>query len=192
MSSPTLGIVCSVLQREVAYLEQQQSFSIEFMYLDSMLHMYPDKLETRQDQLVREQLALGKRVLLVYGDCHPTIIQLGQQANVVRTKGVNCCELLLGKEEFRRYLKLGAFFLIPEWAVRWRTVFGKELGLNREVARAMMGDLHTRLLYLDTGLVEVPRKELDEMSDYCGLPWESVQIDLSVLRQKIEAALEEF
>jgi hypothetical protein len=107
---------------------------------------------------------------------------------VARTRGVNCCSLLLGRAAYRELLRAGVFFLLPEWVARWEEVFARELGLNRENARTLMQEMHCRLVYLDTGLVPVPTGVLHACAAFCGLPCEVRSTPLEFLHQAIQDA----
>ncbi|MFQ5435841.1 MAG: DUF1638 domain-containing protein, partial [Anaerolineae bacterium] len=126
--------------------------------------------------LLQEERQQAQQVLVLYGDCHPDMHQQERLPGVARIEGLNCPEILLGQERYRALRKEGVFFLMPEWTVRWREIFQDELGLSREVARDFMGEMHTRLLYLDTGIMPLPQKHLRAVSDYTGLPWEVMAV----------------
>lgn len=170
-------LCCSIFKEEIEELRKEGLFDGEVEYLTSMLHLYPKKL----DIVLIKELAKNtdEDTVLVYGDCCPTMLDFTTKDHTSRTKGRNCCELLLGTEEFRKHLKAGAFFLMPEWVIRWREIFEEFLELNRDVAQDMMTHLHKYFLYVDSGRQEEPTKLLDEISEYFTLPWKSIKIDLS-------------
>ena len=175
MSETTPGPVClscSVFQREIEALRASGRIDMPVRFLGSMLHMAPDRLQVRVEAAMDEERARGGLPILAYGDCCPRMVDLDSQAGVARTRGLNCCEVILGRERYRSLRKEGVFFVMPEWALRWREVFQSELGLSGEVASSFMRDMHTRLLYVDTGLMPVPETHLAELSAFTGLPWE--------------------
>jgi len=190
LGNPVVVLCCAVFQAEVESLRQAHWPDLIMRYQSSMLHMKPEKLAIRLDKLVKEELRQGNEVLLVYGDCCMDMAALTAQPGVVRTSGNNCCDLLLGNAEYRRLAHTGAFFLFPEWARRWHHIFSVELGLNQINATGLMGDMHKKLIYLDTGLVPVPVTELQECAHYCGLPWELLHVPLEPLRAAIQDALD--
>ncbi len=151
-----------------------------------MMHMHPEQLASSLQPSLDDELKLGHGVVLIYGDCCPRMATLEAMPGVARTRGKNCCELLLGREEYRRLSHEGAFFLIPEWARRWKEVFAKELGLNRANATELMREMHSKLVYLDTGLAPVPEDTLKECAEYCGLPYEVRPVSLERLRLSVE------
>lgn len=189
-SQPTIVMICcSVFRAEVESLWQTHWPNLALRFQDSMLHMKPERLALQLDSLVEEELNQGHRVVLVYGDCCARMAALEARLGVVRTRGQNCCELLLGHDEYRGLSHEGAFFLLPEWTRRWQDVFATELGLSHENAASLMRDMHRRLVYLDTGVVPVPDDALRACAEYCGLPWEVRPASLDTLRATVQEAL---
>lgn len=182
-------ICCSVLQAEVESLRDVHWPDRKLIFLPSMMHMHPERLALSLESELDAVLKQGYGAVLIYGDCCARMTALEALPGVVRTSGKNCCELLLGPGEYRRLLHQGVFFLIPEWARRWKEIFAKELGLNRDNATSLMQEMHRKLIYLDTGLAPVPGKELHECAEYCGLPYEVLQVSLGHLHSAIEEAL---
>jgi hypothetical protein len=191
MCAKPVMICCAVFEAEVKALWKNHWPDIVIRFQNSMLHMRPAKLATRLELLIEEELAQEHQVVLIYGDCCLQMTALVSRPGVVRTRGNNCCAMFLGRDEYRRFSREGAFFLFPEWTHRWRHIFTVELGLNQENATSLMSDMHRKLVYLDTGVVPVPIKDLQECSQYCGLPYEVHQVSLEPLRVAIEEALHE-
>jgi len=182
-------ICCSVLRAEVESLCQTHWPDQRLRFLPSMMHMHPERLASSLRSVLDGELVGGRGVVLIYGDCCPLMTTLEAMPGVVRTRAKNCCGLLLGSVEYRRLSHERVFFLIPEWARRWKQIFSKELGLNHDNATSLMQDMHTRLMYLDTGLAPVPEAALKECSEYCGLPYEVRPVSLELLHSAIEEAL---
>ncbi len=61
--------------------------------------------------------------------------------------------------------------------------------LNSTIATSFMQEMHHRRVYLDTGIMPVPKREMRECAEYCGLPYEVRPISLENLRGSIEEAL---
>ena len=183
-------ICCAVFKAEILALRERHWPNLTIRFLSSMLHMRPDKLASRLDAQLREELLHDHKVLLIYGDCCTQMADFTKRAGVVRIRGNNCCDLLLGRERYRQLSHEGAFFLLPEWAKRWRHIFSVELGLNKANAAGLMGEMHRKLVYLDTGVLPVPVDDLNECSRYCGLPWEVLTVSLEPLRTDIQSALD--
>lgn len=182
-------ISCSVLQEEVGFLWQKYWPDWEFHTLTSMLHMRPHNLAEKLGELIESEQEKGNKIVLVYGDCCQLMEQFEHMAGVVRTAGVNCCELVLGKEIYKPLVKEGVFFLLPEWTTRWEEVFTCELGLSKENARDFMHDMHTRFMYLDTGVVPVPLEHIMAISRYCELSYEIHKASLDQLHRFIQDAM---
>ena len=183
-----LAITCGIFQAEMAALAPRFP-RLQLIFADSMLHMRPDLLQERIDALLRQHSA--DKVLFIYGDCTPRIVELCRKPGFAKTAGINCCEFLLGREEYRRLRKSGAFFFLPEWTLRWRDVFERELGFaGGRGVEDMLREVHSHFIYLDTGVLPMPGSVLDEISRELGLPMQQLSVSLSCLEQKISAALE--
>lgn len=177
------AIACGIFRREIEELIRSGRLTLPCAFLDSMLHMMPALLACR----LEETLA-GKnhgQVVLVYGDCHPRMFEFRSGDNICRTVGMNCCEIILGREKYRELRDEGAFFLLPEWTERWAEVFQQSLGFNADTAKVFMGELHTRLIYLDTGVIPVPHGDLHTAAEFCGLPVEIMSVTLDHLLKTI-------
>lgn len=188
----TICISCSIFRSELQTLQKRGDLDIPVRFLPSMLHLDPQKLERRLSDLLEETRKSARQVLLLYGDCHPAMHDQEILPGVARIKGLNCPEILLGKDDYRNLLKEGVFFLMPEWTVRWREIFEDELGLIGDVARDLMGEMHTRLLYLDTGIMPIPEKHLRAISEYTGLSWDVIAVGGDHFLEAILSTLEEF
>lgn len=177
-------IACSIFRNELEQLRKEGALNDEIVYLDSMLHMHPEKLAKN---LHRElQKFQGKKVILLYGDCHARIHESGNSC-LKRTTGVNCCHIFLGKERYSELRKKGAFIILPEWLDRWKEVFQVELGFaDSKIARRFMNDFHTELVYIDTGFQPVPISILQELSDFTGLSYRIEECNTQNLLNEIQ------
>jgi len=183
-----LAVTCGIFQAEMTALAPRFP-RLRPVYADSMLHMRPDLLQTRIDGLLAEYPS-GK-VLFIYGDCTPRIVELCRRPGFAKTAGINCCEIVLGREEYRRMRKAGAFFFLPEWTLRWRQVFERELGfVGGRGAGEMLREVHSQLIYLDTGVMPVPQTILQEISRDLTMPMTVLPTGLGLLAQAVAAAQE--
>jgi hypothetical protein len=183
-------IACSVLKEELEALRVQYWPGWKSRYISSLLHMKPDLLARQLKPLILEETGHGHPVVLVYGDCCKDMASFQLIPGVARTAGMNCCELILGKEVYRKYLAAGVFFLLPEWTTRWKEVFVHELGLNQENASDLMHEMQSKLMYLDTGIVPVPIEEILACAKYCDLPYEILPVSLDHLKHQIQVAMD--
>ncbi len=192
-ASPDSGITlltCSVFEAEVRTLARLHWPEVRIVSLNSILHMQPIELAARMEEAASTELEAGRSVVLVYGDCHSRIDTLENRPKVARAQGINCCAILLGKENYRQMVREGAFFLLPEWTHRWREVFTKQLGLDATNAQSLMHEMHNKIVYLDTGICPVPLDEIAACAEHCGLPWEIFPVTFDLLRTAIEHAIQ--
>ena len=130
--------------------------------------------------------------LFCYGDCHSRMVENENLGLIERVEGLNCVEIFLGKEIYRKLRKEGAFFLLPEWTMKWEHIFKEILGFkNQEIASQFMNEMHTRLIYVNTGVYEVPTEILQEISAYFSMPVEVINIDLTHLENAIKKSIKQ-
>lgn len=176
-------IACGIFQKEIQKLKEEGKMNIECIFIDSIYHIYPENLKIKLEKEVEKYSE--KDIILLYGDCYSNIVDMEKHKNIKRVKGINCVEIILGTEEYKKLRKEGAFFFMPEWILRWRDIFEKHLGLTEVTAKMIMQDMHTKLIYIDTGIIATPLKELKEASEYVGLPYEIMKINLDCILKKV-------
>jgi len=111
---------------------------------------------------------------------------------VVRTPGINCCEIILGNEKYRKIRKEGAFILLPEWAERWKEAFIEYMGFKTsETIKPFMSEMHKKLLYVDTGFQKKDQNLFDEISDFLGLPIEIYPSSVDELEKVLDKLITE-
>lgn len=178
-------VSCGIFRPEIEHLARQGRFPWPVRFLESMLHMTPSLLEAEITRLIGS-LDDGP-VVLLFGDCHARMSEHGSLPGVRRVRGVNCCEILLGPERYHRMLRDGVFFLLPEWISRWEDVFIRRLGFaDSRLAAQFMGEMHTRITYLDTGVTAVPLVELERIGHFLGLPVTVEAVDAAALVRVVE------
>ncbi len=178
---PALYLSCGVLRAELDELQKRGKIEGDLLYLDSMLHMKPVALEKILVTEMEKHSSEIMPIVLVYGDCCSHMLDLVRKYKAGRVNAINCAQMLTGKERYRELMHAEAFILLPEWAVRWKDIMKTELGLSPEIARELMGENRNELVYLDTGLSEVPEKELAECAEFTGLPWRAEKAGLDNL-----------
>ncbi|OHD19973.1 MAG: hypothetical protein A2Y38_21090 [Spirochaetes bacterium GWB1_59_5] len=161
-------IGCGIFKNEFKLLPEALQNAVLPTFMDSMLHMDPARLD---GILSAAMISLRKEeTVLAFGDCCPYMREIASREGVARTPGVNCCEIYLGQERYRQLRSERVFFLMPEWATRWKHIFITELGLHtKALARDFMAQSMRRAVYIDTGAVPVPVEPLAEFSEYTGL-----------------------
>ncbi|MEQ8189095.1 MAG: DUF1638 domain-containing protein [Candidatus Eremiobacterota bacterium] len=181
---------CSIFRNEIETFLQKRKFNI--IFIDSMLHMNPQELNAYLKKTIEEEIHKGNKVLLLYGDCSPSMRDFEKNGTVVRVTGINCCEILVGKEKYRELRKKRVFFLLEEWLVRWKEIFKKHLGLKDDIEKNLMKDMHSSLLYLHTGFRNIPVDTLNEIASFTGLEWNILTISPDNIQKEIDMAIENF
>ncbi len=192
MSARTVWFSCGVVRAEMEDLHRRGLIEGELIFLDSMLHMDPPRLEATLTAALEQDHGRTGCLVLVFGDCSARMLDLVRRFRIGRVDVINCAQLLVGRDRYRQLMREEAFLVLPEWARRWEHIMKSELGLTREVAHGLMGENRGVLVYLDTGLTPVPEQELVRFSAYSGLPWrvDAVSLDcmLAILLEAQAAA----
>ena len=171
MHSNIVIIACSIFRYELEYLQKEGRLNIPVVYLNSMLHMHPIELQILLDARIEEYKNF--RIILMFGDCHARMVDYEKNPNILRTPGINCCEIILGTDKYRKIRKDGAFILLPEWAERWKEAFIDDMGFKTsKAAIPFMQEMHNKIVYVDTGLQKKNNSIFEEISGYLGLPIE--------------------
>ena len=182
-------IACSIFRYELEQFVKEGKINIPIVYLNSMLHMNPKQLQILLDAKIEEYKNF--RIILMFGDCHARMVDYEENTNIVRTPGINCCEILLGKQNYRKIRNDGAFILLPEWSERWKEVFVDSLGFKTSKAiKPFMAEMHKKIVYIDTGLVEKNIPLFNEISDFLGLPLEIYSSTTNELETVINRLIE--
>ncbi len=181
MNKSTIWVCCGVLTAEINELLRIGKISGELLFMDSMLHMAPMDLEKNLISIIEQQITDGGKIVLVYGDCCPCMLNIVSRYNVGRVNAINCAQMLVGRQRYRELMKEESFMILPEWALRWEEVFRIELGLTKDIAHDLMRENRGSMVYLDTGLSPVPFEILAKCSEYIGLPLRIENISLDSL-----------
>ncbi|MBF0302099.1 MAG: DUF1638 domain-containing protein [Desulfamplus sp.] len=181
-------ISCSLFRNEIEALFNSGELQLPVVYLDSILHIYPEKLRAVMDKAILREVNKKRQVILLYGECHAYIYESIKHPDVERVKGLNCIEIIVGKEKYKQIRKERIFCFLPEWINRWEDIFRGHLGLNRENSRSFMQDMHSGLLYLDTGRLSVPPEIIKDIEDYTGLKMDIMPVTSAHLLASINDA----
>jgi len=152
--------------------------------------MYPKELQELLDIKIKEYSTF--KIVLVFGDCHARMVDYEKNKNIVRTPGINCCEIFLGTAMYKKIRREGAFILLPEWSVRWEEIFKDYLGFKTsQQIQPFMNELHKKLVYVNTGYNEKNNQLLNEISDFMGLPLEIHNSSIDELEKTVLKLLSE-
>lgn len=161
-------VSCGIFRNEYQLLPQAMREAMDPVFIDSILHMHPEKLEELLATFI--PTCSGQLALILFGDCCPHMQELGCMPGVALTDGMNCCEIYLGQARYRTLRKEHTFFLMPEWAMRWEHVVKNELGFKDTLlARDFMTQSMSKAVYIDTGVIPVPEDELAAFEEFTGL-----------------------
>ena len=67
-------IACGVFTQELQVLKKDRRLDMELRFLQSELHMDPQTLRQELEAEVKQQLAQGRKVILLYGDCQTPVL----------------------------------------------------------------------------------------------------------------------
>ncbi|MBN2103601.1 DUF1638 domain-containing protein [bacterium] len=182
-------LACSIFKDFLDAILSEGEMNLDVEYISSMLHMHPSRLDEILEEKLAENQNISRNTLILFGDCHPYMQDQMKRYHAHRVAGINCAEILLGRKTYQALRKEGVFFLMPEWTIHWKEVFQQELGLDNTLAKEMMQDMHSRLVYLDLGTRRIPRMILNEISEYTGLPVKIMKVDPSLFKTHLESAL---
>lgn len=168
-------------------IDEQLGNEFDPVFLDSILHLDTAALDKKMRRAMPKP---GLQAVLLYGDCSAHALDMGAGEGRARTRGSNCCEIMLGPERFRELRKAGAFSLMPEWTDRLEEIFKSRLGFkDSELAQSLMADTITKIVYLDTGSRVPPLETLTTISNYLGLPFEIEETGIKHLEDSLRMAL---
>ena len=180
-------IACSVLRLEIESLIRDLFPEAKVLFMDSMLHMSPEKLFTCLESKLQEEQSPA---LLIYGDCHPFMKDMEKKFSCLRTPSINCAHLLLGDELYFRFRNQKVFLFLPEWTKRWKEIFQKHLGFSDpERASEFMHENQKELVYLDTGLIPVPKETLTEISIFFKMQVGVHRVSLEPFKKRLTETL---
>lgn len=189
LTTKTRLIGCGIFKAEFDLIDPSLRSAFDPVFLNSMLHMKPRVLDEQLAALLPPERS---RVVLLYGDCSPHMREFAARPGCARTRGINCCEICMGSERYRELRRTGAFFLLPEWTVRWKTVFIEGMGFKDvDLVRSFMKESHSGLLYLDTGAHRPDASVLAAAAEYLGLPLRIETVGVTHLEAALHAALAE-
>jgi hypothetical protein len=183
-----LLVGCGILKKEVNFLIRKNNWPLNTLYLDSALHVDFDRLA----KALTSALA-GHReeeTIVFYGTCHPLMERMLSDFKTFRTGGQNCCEMLLGPETFHEELKMGAYFLLEEWARRWEDILTRTFNTTkRDVIREIFGLDRNYLLALRTPCSGDFTAEAEAAAGMVGLPLRWKDASLGHLESVLHEAI---
>jgi hypothetical protein len=185
--SRLLLIGCGILQKEIRYLIEKNSWPVSAVFLPSGLHTDFGKLQGALEKSLEAHA--GQPRIVFYGACHPLMDHILATAGTIRTPGQNCVDIYLGHDAFCRELEAGAFFLFEDWAVHWESIVGGNQGLEPSVMREIFSQAHTSLLAIRTPCSRDFSALAEEISRRTSLELRWIDIGLEYLEQVLEETI---
>jgi hypothetical protein len=174
----TIFISCGIFQEELRYLEQEGLFGENVIFLDAALHVNFDKLKTQLEQALEEAKETGAELSVIYGHCHPNMIEILERYGAKKLAAGNCLEAMVGPEEIARLnTEAISFFLSAGWVNNWEKMFAmgrEDFGFDFK----SMFEHYKRIIVFDTGIIPLDEEKIRKFSAFTGLPVERLAITL--------------
>jgi len=171
-------ISCGIFQEELRHLAEKGLFDGNIIFLDAALHVNFDKLKVQLEQALEKAKETGKELRVLYGHCHPDMIEILDRYGAKKLAAGNCLEAMIGPEEvIRLNAEATSFFLSVGWVNNWEKMFemGKE-DFNFDF-KTMFAH-YKRIVVLDTGIIPIDEEKIQKFSAFTGLPIERKTITL--------------
>jgi len=175
---PVLFISCGIFKEEIEFLAREKKFPHRVIFLDAALHVNFDRLKASLVDALEKNRAEGAAIKVLYGHCHPEIMDLLKRYGAKKLRAGNCLEAFVGHEEVVRLNKEAiSFFLSAGWIDNWEKIFEagkKDFGFD---FRSMFKQ-YKRILVFDTGVIPLNEEKVRLFSEFTGLPVERMSITL--------------
>lgn len=190
MTAPARPLVigCGVLERELRFIAAQKGWELDLELLGPMMHLDLPRLARDFGAQLERTSERDPRVF--FGACHPRLDGWLAAQGRVRTRGVNCVEMLLGPERYEAELAGGAYFLLEAWVRDWREALQRTFGDRPALVREIFQGSHTHLLALRTPCSGDFEAEAEAASRQVGLPLQWATLDLARLEAVLAALLD--
>ena len=175
---PVLFISCGIFREEIEYLIREKKFPHRVIFLDAALHVNFDRLKASLVDALDKHRAEGAAIKVLYGHCHPEIMDILERYGAKKLKAGNCLEAFVGHEEVVRLNKEAtSFFLSAGWINNWEKIFaaGKR---DFDFDFRSMFKQYKRILVFDTGAIPLDEEKVQRFSEFTGLPVERMCITL--------------
>ncbi len=176
-----LFISCGIFKEELEYLVREKALDLNVLFLDAALHVNFDRLKERLIQALEEQRKEGTELKVLYGHCHPEIMEIVERYGAKKIDAANCLEAIVGREEIRKIdSEAKTFFLTAGWVNNWESMFalGKE---DFHFDFSSMFGQYKRVMVFDTGVIPIDEDKVEQFSKLTNLPVERRRISLDHL-----------
>lgn len=178
-------LACNTLRNEVNRAIKETDSSIPVLWIESGLHLHPDRLKDRIQEEI-DRISNIDVLLLFFGYCGNAVLGLtASNFELIFPRVDDCITLLLGSAEARKRVEnLGSYFLTEGWLEHetnlWSEYayalekYGEKRG--KEIYKLVLKH-YTDLIVIDTGCYNIKRfqKRAAEIASQLGLSLENVQ-----------------
>ncbi len=180
-------ISCGIFKEEIEYLLRENGLDWKIIYLEAALHVNFDRLKKALVEALEEYQKTGAELRVLYGHCHPEIMEILDRYGAKKIQAGNCLEAMLGPEEIMRLNNEGtAFFLSAGWVNNWEKMF--DLGKKDfDFDFKSMFDGYRRIIVFDTGIIPIDEEKVERFSKLTKLPVERKHITLDYLLNLIKS-----
>jgi hypothetical protein len=181
-----LFISCGIFKEEIEYLIKSKGLKWNMVFLDAALHVNFDKLKAELVRALEEHQGDKKELKVLYGHCHPDIMEILDNYGAKKLQAGNCLEAMVGREEVNRLNEEGkAFFLSAGWVENWENMFklGKE---DFDFDFTTMFKNYERIVVFDTGVIPIDNEKINAFSEFTKLPVVRKNISLDHLQSLID------
>ncbi len=186
-SNSVIFISCGIFREEIEYLVREKGLDWNVFFLDAALHVNFDKLKEKMVAALEKSREKGLEMRVIYGHCHPDIIEILNRYGARKLRARNCLEAMVGREEIERLDKEAkTFFLSAGWVKAWEDMFAlgkKDFDFD---FRSMFAN-YKRIIVFDTGVIPIDEEKVRKFSEFTGLPVERRMISLDYLLDLVKA-----
>ena len=175
---PVIFISCGIFKEEIEYLSREHKFPHRVIFLDAALHVNFDRLRASLVDALEKNRAEGAVIKVLYGHCHPDILDILDRYGAKKLAAGNCLEAFVGRDEVARLNNEAvSFFLSAGWVNNWEQMFdaGKK---DIHIDFKSMFEHYKRILVFDTGVIPIDEMKVHKFSEFTGLPVERRVITL--------------
>lgn len=178
---PVVFISCGIFRKELEFLVKEKGLDWNILFLDAALHVNFDRLKARLVEALEELRKPGVEIKVVYGHCHPEMMEILDSYGAKKIRAGNCLEAIVGAEELRRIdAEAKSFYLSVGWVNNWEEMFAQgraDFGFD---FKAMFAS-YKRIVVFDTGVIPIDEEKVRKFAEFTGLPVERRIITLDRL-----------
>lgn len=176
-------IACRIISDEVNMAISRTGVSYPIIWIDSILHEYPDKLRAKLQEEI-SKISHVQNIILAFGYCGNAVLGLKtENASLIIPRIDDCISLLIGSKNSYHSLsgELGAYYLTKGWLEYENGVLNqfernvRRFGADRayEINKIMLQH-YSRLILIDTGAycVDSYQKKVQRLSEILNIDYE--------------------